>query len=141
MFSGTCSGTRQAAAQRQSGAVAFLAGIFAAFLAVSEQMPSSADFFFLSFLSVLSTASLKLPASNRSLIAQGDEACSCCSVNPTESPHLPAWQGMAPSAAVVFHCHWGGRSCEALSTKLCCASLRGQDPGGHWQVKVRLGLF
>lgn len=105
MFSGTCSGTRQAAAQRQSGAVAFLAGIFAAFLAVSEQMPSSVDFFFLSFLSVLSTASLKLPASNRSLIAQGDEACSCCSVNPTESPYLPAWQGMAPSAAVVFHCH------------------------------------
>lgn len=46
MFSGTCSGTRQAAAQRQSGAVAFLAGIFAAFLGVSEQMPSSVDFFF-----------------------------------------------------------------------------------------------
>lgn len=60
MFSGTCSGTRQAAAQRQSGAVAFLAGIFAAFLAVSEQMPSSAAGFCLVFF-VLPLSCPRLP--------------------------------------------------------------------------------
>lgn len=41
-FSGTCSGTRQTAGQRQLGTVMFLAGVFAAFLAVSEQLPLSA---------------------------------------------------------------------------------------------------
>lgn len=47
MFSGTCSGTRQTAGQRQLGAVVFLAGVFAAFIAVSEQLPlSAADIFF-----------------------------------------------------------------------------------------------
>lgn len=51
MFSGTCCGTRQTAGQRQLGAVVFLAGVFAAFLAVSEQLPlSAADFFFFIFL-------------------------------------------------------------------------------------------
>lgn len=140
MFSGTCSGTRQTAGQRQLGTVVFLAGVLAAFLAVSEQLPlPAADVIFFSSHSLLSMASLKLSASNRSLIAQGDEAC--CIHNPTESPYLPAWQDTAQSAAVVFHCHWAGRSCEALSTEMCCSLLRGQDPGGHWQVKVRLRLF
>lgn len=122
-------GKQQATKQRQLGAVVFLAGVFAAFIAVSEQLPLSADdfFFFFSSPSLLSTASLKLPASNRSLIAQGDEAC--CTNKPTESPYPPAWRDMAQSAAVVFHCHWGGRSCEGLSTEMCCSSLRGQDPG------------
>lgn len=89
MFSGTRCGTRQTAGQRQLGAVVFLAGAFAAFLAVSEQLPlSAADFFFFfSSPSLLSTASLKLPASNRSLTARGAEAC--CTNKPHREP-LPA---------------------------------------------------
>lgn len=48
MFSGTCSGVWQRVGQRQLGAVAFLAALFAAFLAVLEQLPlSAADIFFL----------------------------------------------------------------------------------------------
>lgn len=44
-------GKQQATKQRQLGAVVFLAGVFAAFIAVSEQLPLSADdFFFFLFL-------------------------------------------------------------------------------------------
>lgn len=67
IFSGACSGPRQAAGQRQFGVVVFLAGGFAAFQAISEQLPLSADDFFFPFPfsspSLLSTASLKLSAS------------------------------------------------------------------------------
>lgn len=50
MFSGTCSGTRQTGSQRQLGAVVFLADVFAAFPAVSDQLPLSTDDFFFFFL-------------------------------------------------------------------------------------------
>lgn len=43
IFSRACSGTRQTAGQRQLSAVVFLTGVFAAFQAVSEQLPLSAD--------------------------------------------------------------------------------------------------
>lgn len=64
MFSGTCSGVWQRVGQRQLGAVAFLAGLFAAFLAVLEQLPLSAAGIFFLLPPTLSMASLKLPASN-----------------------------------------------------------------------------
>lgn len=69
MFSGTCGGIWQRVGQRQLRPVAFLAGLFAAFLASCLETAAiiCCWYFFSSCPPPLSTASLKLLASNRIL--------------------------------------------------------------------------
>lgn len=110
--------------------VPFLADAFPAALAVSGQLSSYADNFF-SSPSFLSMVSLKLPASNRSLIAQGDEAC--CT-QPHREPLPVCLVGHGSVCCCSLSLSLGGRSLEVLSTEMCCSLLRGQDLYGHQQV-------
>lgn len=101
--------------------VPFLADAFAAFLAVSGQLSLYVDDFFSS--PSLSVVSLKLPVSNRSLIAQGDEACY---TQPHREPLPACLMGHGSVCCCSLSLSLGGRSLEVLSTEMCCSLLRGQ---------------